>query len=174
MRHKNLIRGSELMSAGRSATVPNQADIECRVPVLPLPSVTRAGHLPSASPPPAGVARLTPARVCQLTWPPELPDSGISHQLSSSSPNSGKSHRFPGSSPPGTQIPAHFPRFSTRLNTRPCDFPLRGDFTGLRGQAALQVPGGGGKSGVRGSNEALNALALTLNTELATGTAGPP
>ena len=30
----------------------------------------------------------------------ELPDPGISHQFSSSSPNSGKSHRFPGSSPP--------------------------------------------------------------------------
>ena len=46
--------------------------------------------------------------------------------------------------PPRTQKPAHFPRFSYRLNTRPCDLPLRGDFTGLRGQAALQVPGGAG------------------------------
>jgi hypothetical protein len=46
--------------------------------------------------------------------------------------------------PPRTQIHAHFPRFGIRLNTRPCDLPLRGDFTGLRGQAALQVPGGAG------------------------------
>jgi len=46
--------------------------------------------------------------------------------------------------PPRTQTPAHFPRFHYRLNTRPCDLPLRGDFTGLRGQAALQVPGGAG------------------------------
>jgi hypothetical protein len=43
---------------------------------------------------------------------------------------------------PRTQNPAHFPQFSTCLNTRPCDLPLRGDFTGLRGQAALQVPEG--------------------------------
>jgi hypothetical protein len=45
---------------------------------------------------------------------------------------------------PRTQTPAHFPRFHYRLNTRPCDLPLRGDFTGLRGQAALQVPAGAG------------------------------
>jgi len=46
--------------------------------------------------------------------------------------------------PPRTHKPAHFHRFHYRLNTRPCGLPLRGDFTGLRGQAALQVPGGAG------------------------------
>jgi hypothetical protein len=110
---------------------PNSADIECCILALPLPSVTRArfsltprrpgrhGRLSGAS--------LTQAVVRPLPWPHELPDPGISHQFSSSSPDSGISHRFPGSVPPRTQNPAHFPRFSTRLTTRQCDLPLRGD-----------------------------------------------
>ena len=53
-------------------------------------------------------------------------------------------HWFFGALGPRTQKPAHFPGFGTHLNTRPCDLPVRGDFTGLRGQAALQVPGWAG------------------------------
>ena len=50
------------------------------------------------APQPTGGARLTRAGARPLPWPHELPDPGISHQFSSSSPYSGKSHRFPGSS----------------------------------------------------------------------------
>ena len=38
------------------------------------------------------------ARARPLPWPHELPDPGISHQVSSSSSDLGESHRFPGSS----------------------------------------------------------------------------
>ncbi len=65
-------------------------------------------------------------------------------QLMEISPNWGNFPRPRVQVPPRTQIPAHFPRFHYRLNTRPCDLPLRGDFTGLRGQAALHVPGWAG------------------------------
>ena len=128
-----------------------------RAPALSIAAASRGGPLDSSQGVPANMARMSP------------PIRGFLTSFRVQAQIRGNPTGFRVQVRPRTQIPAHFPRFSTRLNTRPCDFPLRGDFTGLRGQAALQVPGGAGNP-ESGSNEALNTVALTLNTELATGT----
>jgi hypothetical protein len=98
------------------------------------PPECHAPHIARRLAPEAGrnAKSLAPAGIWPLCW------------VHGNFPESGKFPAPPGSSPPSDTQTRAFPRFSSRLNTWPCDLPIWGEITGLRGQAALQAPGWAG------------------------------
>jgi hypothetical protein len=126
-----------------------------------------AGHAPASSPGPA--ARVPPAW-SSAQQPGDQPDRNPPDRATSEPRPPGRARTLPrrdghAAAEPVAPVPH---------TAEPGIEHARGIARELAGAAQRVSRRALRSRGVRGSNEALNALALTLNTELANGTAGLP